>query len=84
MFSTCAISAIQARTPERLMGKVMSFVTTLSMCAQPVGQIAYGALFDLAAGRVYWVLIPSGLLVCAIGLASSGFFARLEEEGGAA
>lgn len=84
VFSTCAISVIQARTPERLMGKVMSFVTTLSMCAQPVGQIAYGALFDLAAGRVYWVLIPSGLLVCAIGLASSGFFARLEEEGGAA
>ena len=84
VFSTCAISVIQARTPERLMGKVMSFVTTLSMCAQPVGQIAYGALFDLAAGRVYWVLIPSGLLVCAIGLASSGFFARLEEEGRAA
>ena len=84
VFSTCAISVIQARTPARLMGKVMSFVTTLSMCAQPVGQIAYGALFDLAAGRVYWVLIPSGLLVCAIGLASSGFFARLEEEGGAA
>ena len=28
------------------MGKVMSYVFTLSMCAQPVGQIVYGALFD--------------------------------------
>lgn len=28
------------------MGKVMSCVFTLSMCAQPVGQVVYGALFD--------------------------------------
>ena len=46
VFSTCAISAIQARTPERLMGKVMSCVFTLSLCAQPLGQLLYGVLFD--------------------------------------
>ncbi len=78
-FSTCAISAIQERTPERLMGKVMSYVFTISMCAQPLGQIVYGALFDLFAGNPYWVLLPSGALVCAIGFASAGFFQRLEK-----
>ena len=46
IFSTYAITLIQQRTPEQLMGKVMSCVFTLSMCAQPVGQMVYGSLFD--------------------------------------
>lgn len=78
IFSTYAISIIQARTPEHLMGKVMSYVFTLSICAQPIGQIVYGALFDLFSDRPYWVLLPSGLLVCAIGLASARFFLKFE------
>ena len=80
LFSTYAISIIQERTPEHLMGKVMSYVFTLSMCAQPVGQIVYGALFDRFAGSAYWVLIPSGLIVCLIGLASTDFFAKFEKQ----
>ncbi len=61
------------------MGKVMSYVFTLSMCTQPLGQIIYGRLFDYFSGSVYWVLIPSGLLVWGIGLASIGFFEKLEK-----
>ena len=80
IFSTYAVSVIQERTPERLMGKVMSCVFTLSMCAQPLGQIIYGALFDIFSDRAYWVLIPSGVLVGAIGAASRGFFVKFERE----
>ena len=79
LFSTYAISIIQERTPQELMGKVMSYVFTLSMCAQPAGQILYGALFDRFSDSPYRVLIPSGLIVCAIGLASRSFFMKLEE-----
>lgn len=79
LFSTYAISVIQARTPEYLMGKIMSYVFTLAMCAQPAGQIIYGALFDWFSDSPYWVLIPSGLLVCVIGLASSKFFVNFEK-----
>ncbi len=81
LFSTYAISIIQERTPEHLMGKVMSYVFTLSMCAQPAGQIIYGALFDWFADSVYWVLIPSGGIVCAIGFFSRRFFRRFEQGG---
>lgn len=80
LFSTYAISIIQERTPEQLIGKVMSYVFTLSMCAQPIGQIIYGALFDQFSSNVYWVLIPSGLAVCLIGLLSNGFFVKFEEK----
>ena len=79
IFSTYAISIIQGRTPEQLMGKVMAYVFTLSMCAQPVGQLLYGALFDCFSANVYWVLFPSGLAVCGVGLASASFFGKLEE-----
>lgn len=79
LFSTCTITVIQEHTPEHLMGKVMSYVFTLSMCAQPMGQIVYGALFDQFAAFPYRVLIPSGVLVCMIGVASAKFFISLEE-----
>lgn len=78
LFSTYAISVIQARTPEHLMGKIMSYVFTLSMCAQPAGQIGYGALFDWFSDGPYFVLIPSGILVCIIGLLSTKFFRKFE------
>ena len=34
---------------------------------------------QLKPDRVYWVLIPSGLVVCLIGASSSGFFMRFEK-----
>lgn len=74
LFSTYAIAVIQGYTPEHLMGKVMSYVFTLSMCAQPLGQITYGALFDRFSDNPCWVLLPSGILLCLIGAASVGFF----------
>lgn len=82
IFSTYAISVIQERTPEYLMGKIMSYVFTLSMCAQPVGQILYGALFDMFALNVSWVLIPSGILVCVVGFCSISFFSNFEGQKG--
>ena len=78
IFSTYAITLIQQRTPKQLMGKVMSCVFTLSMCAQPVGQMVYGALFDCFSDSVYWVLIPTGMLICLIAVVSRGFLKRME------
>lgn len=78
VFSICAATLIQSRTPAALMGKVMSCVFTLSMCAQPLGQLVYGFLFDHLAPQ--WVLLPSGLLLCAVGALSAGFFRRMDQD----
>lgn len=80
LFSTCAVTVIQGRTPGNLMGKIMSCAYTLSLCAQPLGQALYGGLFDRSSGCVSRVLIPSGCALCAIGVLSAGFFRRLEAE----
>lgn len=61
------------------MGKIMSYVFTLSMCTQPAGQLIYGALFDRFSDSVYWVLIPSGLIICMIGLLSGPFLTKFKD-----
>ena len=78
VFSIYALSEIQRRTPAHLTGKVMALVYTFSLCAQPAAQLIYGGLFDCFSRQVYVVLIPSGLLVCAIAGLSAGFFRQLE------
>ncbi len=84
MFSIFAVSVIQQNTPDHLIGKVMACTSAITMCAQPVGQMVYGFLFDGFCEAVYLVLIPSGAAVCLIGLCSAGFFRRMEERRGLA
>ncbi|KAB7788501.1 MFS transporter [Bifidobacterium cebidarum] len=48
-----AVPAIQMGCPEDMTGKVMSLALSTSMCAQPLGQIAYGWAYSaLPAGTV--------------------------------
>lgn len=79
IFSVFAVSLIQQNTPDDLIGKVMAYTSAVTMCAQPVGQMAYGVLFDRFRGAVALVLIPSGVVVCVIGLMAKGLFRKLEE-----
>ena len=69
MFSIYAVSMIQQGTPEHMIGKVMAYTSAITMCAQPVGQIVYGFLFDGIKETVWLVLIPTGVIVCGIGVA---------------
>lgn len=78
VFSIFAMSLIQQRTPQLLTGKVMSYVFTISLCAQPLGQLVYGYLFDVFAQSVQLLLLPSGIIICTLGFLFTGFFSRLE------
>ncbi len=81
IFSIYSITAIQEKTPQHLIGKVMAFIVTISMCAQPLGQLVFGFLFDTFADSTYLVLIPSGVVVSVISLLSIGFFKKMSYEG---
>lgn len=78
IFSVFAVSLIQQRTPGHLIGKVMAYTSAITLCAQPVGQLVYGFLFDSFADAVYFVLIPSSVLAGAIGLLAKGTFTDYE------
>lgn len=81
LFSIFAVSLIQQNTPNQLLGKVMAFTSAVTMCVQPIGQIVYGFLFDEFCSRVYLILIPTGVIVCVIGLLSMGFLKMNFESG---
>lgn len=78
IFSIFAVSAIQQRTPGQLTGKVMACVAAITLCAQPAGQLVYGALFDGLRDRVWLVLAPTGVLILAVTLLARGVFRELE------
>jgi len=80
IFSIFAVSMIQQCTPDHVMGKVMAYTSAITMCAQPVGQMVYGVLFDEFHETVHLVLIPTGIALCVIGLSAAGFFRRMEEK----
>ena len=80
LFSVFGVSIIQQLTPQNISGKVMSFVATITLCSQPISQILYGIAFDKFSHSVYWVIIPTGIALCLIGLSSKVFFKRLEQQ----
>ncbi len=67
MFSIFTLSEIQKKTPNHLLGKVMSYIITLSICAQPIGQAIYGILFDVYSSQIYLILLSTALAVALIG-----------------
>lgn len=72
VFSIFALSYIQQKTPNHLIGKVMSYAMAISMCAQPLSQAVYGVLFDRLGQSVYLILGAAGIVVLAIARYSPG------------
>ncbi len=78
IFSIFAVSMIQQKTPDHLLGKVMAYTSAITMCAQPAGQMVYGFLFDGFRETVSLVLIPTGVIVAVIGVGAREFFEGME------
>lgn len=78
IFSIFAVSLIQQKTPKHLIGKIMAYTSTVTLCVQPLGQIFYGFLFDCFHDAVFAVLLTTGSIVCAIGALSCGLFQKID------
>ena len=52
-------------------------LAALTLCAQPLGQAIYGALFDTLHTHLFLVFLPTGCLLGLIALLSRSLFCRL-------
>ena len=68
MFSIQAISFVQLETPGHLVGTVIALTMSLANCAQPVGQLIYGGLFDALRGNLVPVALGTAAIAFVIGL----------------
>lgn len=84
-FNVAAQTFMQRQTPAGMLGKVSSFVTTICVCAFPVGQGLYGILFQYFSNQVWAVLLfgaASGvILALATGRALKGVVDHSENSG---
>lgn len=67
IFSILILSSIQVKTPTHLLGKVMSFVITITMCSQPIAQFVYGGLFEKVGGNVAFIFLGTSICLLFIG-----------------
>ncbi|MBP1561060.1 MAG: MFS transporter [Oscillospiraceae bacterium] len=79
MFSVAMLTVVQQQTPPQLLGKIMAAIMAVSGCSHPIGQAAYGLLFDVLADMPYAVMIGSTALAFAVSLYSRRVFAKLSE-----
>jgi MFS family permease len=53
VLSIFVITAVQKKTPNENLGKVMAIITAAAQCAAPVGQVMYGVFFGVFSSAVY-------------------------------
>ena len=77
MFSIQGVSFIQLETPSHLVGKVIALAMAMANCAQPLGQLVYGGLFDALRGN----LVPVALGTAAAALVIAALTSRVLKRG---
>lgn len=79
IFMIQMLSYVQRETPENLIGKVISCVLTLSMCAQPIGQAVYGFLIESGQNRIYLLFWGAAIINLLIAVFARTVFTSAEE-----
>lgn len=76
LFTVVLLTLVQSQVPSQLLGKVIACIQAVANCASPLGQAAYGLLFD--ALPPWAVLLGAALLSALAALRSRRVFRRLE------
>ena len=56
------LTAVQKKTPNALLGKVMAILIAVSNCAAPIGQALFGALFEMPNQYIFIVVFGVALI----------------------
>lgn len=76
VFTVQMMSFVQTETPQNLIGKVIAVILTVSMCAQPLGNALYGALFEICKGFEFAVILFAGMVSLGIAVCTKSIFER--------
>ena len=79
MFTVQIMAFVQEQTPTELVGKVISFFLSFSICALPIGQALYGILFEYLVDELWIVVLVTALISFAISIYSKKIFSSLKE-----
>lgn len=79
VFSIQMITFIQGETPGNLIGKVISICLAIGMCAQPVGQVFYGYIFEALKDNISLIIFGAFLAGGIIVIISKKVFSKLED-----
>lgn len=77
IFAVQMLSFFQTETPSDLVGKVIAVVLTVSMCAQPLGNVVYGILFEVCRGYEFAVILFAGAVSLLMAVRTKGIFEQL-------
>lgn len=80
LFQIQMLSYVQILTPNHLIGKVVSCVICICMCANPVGVLFYGFLFEKIGTHFYLPFYAAASIVLAICLAMRHIFGEIEQK----
>lgn len=74
VFAVQMLSFFQTETPPDLVGKVIAVILTVSMCAQPLGNVVYGVLFEVCRGYEFAVILFAGAASLLMAVRTKGIF----------
>lgn len=74
VFAVQMLSFFQTETPPNLVGKVIAVILTVSMCAQPLGNVVYGILFEVCRGYEFAVILFAGAVSLLMAVRTKGIF----------
>ncbi len=72
------LTFLQSETPPELVGKVISLILAMILCAQPLGQAMYGMLFDAFVEYRYVVVLVASPISALIAWQSKRIFRKFK------
>lgn len=61
LYSIQIMAYIQVTVPAEMLGKVISWIIAVSTCAQPLGQVVYGFLFENMKNNMYLIFFAAAV-----------------------
>lgn len=78
LFTIQMCAAVQRQSPSHLLGKIMASIMAVVNCASPLGQAAYGVLFDVCKNIPQAVMFGAALIALMLSMYSKHAFLQLE------